>query len=316
MDKYNRYTSEWEESGAATVPNVQNLTIVSYNVLLDTLDGKRRVFPHIFQHERRYEAILAELKRRDPTFISLNEVTDTMMNLLREDEWVRDQYYMSVDSDPAAAHWNVILSKIPAEECHVFSLLNLKKRALTNLYRLTYREQELRLTFTSVHFTSMDFNVKKRWGEFNDLHERLNALDCSTHILAGDMNLHSEDENAIFLSKNYKDCWLQINYDKEGYTFDSKTNRLIKAMFGGFEKRRMRLDRILLNDPDNVLKTEKMEVIGKDPIYPEMVYNGDTKLYLWYLLARGLSSKNTEERYGRYLHNSDHYGLSAELTTC
>jgi len=64
----------------------------------------------------------------------------------------------------------------------------------------------------------------------------------------------------------------------------------------------------------DLIKTGKMEVIGKNPIFPEQVSNGKTKLlYKWKLLLKGLNPKNKESTYGKYLFNSDHYGLSAEL---
>ena len=90
------------------------------------------------------------------------------------------------------------------------------------------------------------------------------------NVLAGDLNFHSEDENKPFLSKNYRDCWLQINDDKEGYTFDAKNNKLIRVMFFGFENRRMRLDRVLVYDTQNLLQPNNIEIIGTDPIYPEL----------------------------------------------
>ena len=67
-------------------------------------------------------------------------------------------------------------------------------------------------------------------------------------IVQGDMNFHSEGETQIAEKRQFKDAWL-MRYDlKEnpGYTFDSDYNSLINELFWGFEKRRMRLDRILL----------------------------------------------------------------------
>ena len=57
-----------------------------------------------------------------------------------------------------------------------------------------------------------------------------------------------------------------------------------------------------------------MEIIGKNPIFQDRIYNGKSKLYGLYLLLKGLNPKNKESTYGRYLFNSDHYGLSAEIT--
>ena len=67
------------------------------------------------------------------------------------------------------------------------------------------------------------------------------------HILQGDMNFHSEEENQIYQSHQISDSWL-CKYDiknNPGYTFDSHQNQMINEKYWGFERRRMRLDRIL-----------------------------------------------------------------------
>ena len=166
------------------------------------------------------------------------------------------------------------------------------------------------MSLSAVRFTSFASKYKIRIKQFNALDSHLKNLPgCDLHILAGDMNFHKETENTVYLSKDYQDCWLSSNPDSPGYTFDSHNNKLIHVMFGGMEDRRMRLDRILLYDKKQILKIREMNIIGTKPIYPNRVYRNHFGLYALSLLLRG-AIYDSERIYSRYLHNSDHYGLS------
>jgi endonuclease/exonuclease/phosphatase family metal-dependent hydrolase len=297
-----------------TYHQVKDLSLITYNVLLDTMDGKNRLFPYIFQSAIRYRKILDELKERQPLFISLNEVTNTMLEMVENEDWIQQNYHMSVNK-PIGRIGNVLLSKLKPKSTHLISVHKLDSEPiLTNTYNMDVNGNKFTMTVSSLHLTSIDKNYKIREQQFNELHDELLIINKDgPHILMGDMNFHSEDENKVFLSKGYVDCWLRINDHKEGYTFDAKKNKLIQIMFFGMEHRRMRLDRVLIYDVNNKLNIKNMEIIGTEPIFPEREYKGKSKLYGWYLLLRGLNPRNSEEIYGRYLYNSDHYGLTAEL---
>lgn len=321
MQKYNKETDEWiatETCPKSQINRIDQLTAITYNVLYDTWDGKTQYFRHIFQPEIRYRHVLLELECKNPTFISLNEVSNTMLDLIKESEWVKENYYLTVDDNPQwyskpVYHFNVILSKIPAYETHMFILPGLPKKVLTNMYQVDFCGRFFDMSFSSIHLTSIDRNYDKRIAQFNVLHDWLQRLpNCPVHILAGDMNFHDESENTIYLSKGYQDCWLKTNPDDPGITFDSINNKLIHVMFGGMEKRQMRLDRMLLYDNNNMLKPDKMEIIGNKPVFPDRVHNYTSKWYAIKLWLRGIWSSN-ENVYSKYLYPSDHFGGYVEF---
>ena len=316
MHRYNTETQSWDSSeNSNEIHQIDNLSLVTYNVLLNTLNGKQRLFPYIFQHDIRYRNILDELKRIQPLFISLNEVTRYMLDMIEGEDWIQENYYMSVDEKLVASNGNVWLSRLNPVLTHQINMPESLKPVITNVYNIRMNNKEFTMTFSSVHLTSIDKNYKIRERQFDALHNQLLIInENGPNILAGDMNFHSEDENKVFLSKNYRECWLQINDNKEGYTFDAENNKLIQVMFFGFEHRRMRLDRILVYDKDDLLKPNNIEIIGTEPIYPDISCKNTSKPYGWLLLLKGLNPYNLESNYGRYLYNSDHFGLSAQLT--
>lgn len=68
---------------------------------------------------------------------------------------------------------------------------------------------------------------------------------------------------------NMSDCWLQKYSleDNPGYTFDAHANRMINDIYWGFEKRRMRLDRILYQGKN--MKVDEIKIVMNEPIYGE-----------------------------------------------
>ena len=316
---YNQESNIWETCDLLPEPNymdTQNLSFITYNVLLDTINGKKSIFPNVLKPKIRYKSILDEIKESQPTFISLNEVSQFMLSMIKNEDWIKENYFLLVD-EPIEKHGNVLLSKTKPSTVYLTEVADCPKKIITGIFNFKNGEKQFKLSVSSLHLTSMDYNYPVREKQFRQFDEEIKSINPDgPNVLMGDMNLHSEDENHIFLSRGYRDVWLQINDDKEGYTFDAATNKLIQVMFFGFEKRRMRLDRLLIYDKNNMLIPKAMEIIGTKPIFPDIEYKefrGRNILYGWYLLLRGLSPNNSEKNYGKYLYNSDHYGLSAQI---
>ena len=77
-----------------------------------------------------------------------------------------------------------------------------------------------------------------------DLMNFLNRFNkhVSQHILQGDFNLHSEEENKNYQANNLSDCWCLVHKIENeeqlsknpGYTFDGSRNGMIQEMYWGF----------------------------------------------------------------------------------
>lgn len=88
-------------------------------------------------------------------------------------------------------------------------------------------------------------------------------------VLQGDMNFHSEDQNQIYMVHGLRDAWME-RYDvkgEPGYTFDASKNWLINQLYWGFERRKMRLDRILYSSSNMEIKDIK--IVFNEPIFKE-----------------------------------------------
>jgi len=133
-------------------------------------------------------------------------------------------------------------------------------------------------------------------------------------FLMGDFNFHQEKEN-LFIEDEYLDLWKEthpvlppsttrslgslvssylpysayfypsgpLSDEEEGYTFDSHTNLFI-PYYVPFERRRMRLDRIIMKKGSTFNCVDKMHRFATEPVEPNS-----------------------------YLYTSDHYGLYVDL---
>ena len=75
-----------------------------------------------------------------------------------------------------------------------------------------------------------------------------NAISNKNVIILGDFNYHLQDETQNIYKNGFSDLWLEPghHYQMSPYTWDGQKNSMITA-FLPFDNRRMRLDRIILN---------------------------------------------------------------------
>ena len=91
----------------------------------------------------------------------------------------------------------------------------------------------------------------------------------SNWIVQGDLNFHEEAETEIAIKRGFKDAWLE-KYDlaeNPGFTFDAKFNSLINELYWGFEKRRMRLDRIMIKGQQ--LTVKNINIVMDSPVFEQ-----------------------------------------------
>eukprot|EP01112_Ceratiomyxa_fruticulosa_P004023 TRINITY_DN14367_c0_g1_i1.p1 TRINITY_DN14367_c0_g1~~TRINITY_DN14367_c0_g1_i1.p1 ORF type:complete len:144 (+),score=20.50 TRINITY_DN14367_c0_g1_i1:146-577(+) len=139
----------------------------------------------------------------------------------------------------------------------------------------------------------MEGNVRRREDQLQQLSDYVKngeLFHSNNVIIMGDLNLHLPEEDRTIEKIGFVDFWKSTAEDMTGYTWDTHTNPLI-GWFLPFDKRRMRLDRIIgypeskwVCDP-SILSGVK--IFAQDAIYPNSHFS--------------------------YLRCSDHYGLVTNI---
>ena len=101
-------------------------------------------------------------------------------------------------------------------------------------------------------------------------------------LMAGDLNYHYPIETEYLLEEGFVDLWVQKHPDKPGYTWDPTVSTFLNVL-RPFDNRRLRLDRIALAEGSSLFDVEDMRVFAND------------------------------QKIGRYLFPSDHFGLVAKM---
>ena len=101
--------SRWVHASSEAASDVlgRPLRLATLNCLHDHGDAE------LLQHERRYDAILRELKTLDADVIGLNEVTRTLLERVLREPWVRRSYTASAITKPESSFGNLLLSRHP-----------------------------------------------------------------------------------------------------------------------------------------------------------------------------------------------------------
>ena len=295
------------------------LRVVSFNVLMDMFE---KWVSGVIRTPERHTAIVAWLATLGAHVIVLNEATPEFVALVVADPYLQANFRLTeVDGEALHPHGVLVLvaHSIPVISVHkVYSMLLLRKRCKIKekaarpvvVVRIAL-PSGLVLGVCGVHLASRVKEIAQRRQQLRDLF-RLFALGTSptggdgpgvlgVHqaLIVGDLNMHSEGENTM-IAAPYADAWLAVNEEvplTASCTWDGETNKLIQAMLLGTDKRKMRLDRMLLSAPlapvddgsgrapGQALEVTAMEIIGREERVP------DTDLTL-----------------------SDHYGLLAEFS--
>lgn len=138
--------------------------------MLDVYDDKPYK-NHLLHSEERYTSILKDLAAFAPDVISLNEVTSTMDKMIRESEWVRADYWISVLTvDPKKNFSNLLLTKIKPLCYDHIQINDLPRNVATAFFHLKNKQnKDLIVTFSAVHLIAYSNNSKKRVQELTDL---------------------------------------------------------------------------------------------------------------------------------------------------
>jgi poly(A) polymerase len=244
----------------------------------------------VVRSNERFAKEMVVLKNLDADIIGLNEVTPPFLELLQEQDWVRDNYYLSdglatkttsVNGSivfSKSEMGNIILSKVPFKSLRSFSFSSTAS-CQRNVIIGTFFDSDL--VICSAHITAYEQYFKRRETQMKELVEDLPEKNT---IILGDLNLHLISENKLITDIGYEDLWQPTEEDQDGFTWDTKLNLMI-TKFLILDRRRMRLDRIIAKNGCEWKTDEKgVNMFATEPVYKDS-----------------------------YLTCSDHFGLCADL---
>jgi len=282
--KYSVSDNKWiactgEETSLHTPKQIK---IVTFNVLFAPIIDWIVMSNDRFKYQ--LEVLLPEM---NADIICLNEVSTPYLNLLLQQKWIQQGYYISsIDSAYYSKMYraNIILSKFPFQELFLESL---DRGTFLGIFAIGHYE----FAVASAHFTAYEERFKEREIQITHISQLIQETKAKNMsvIMLGDFNLHSPFENAS-IKLPYKDVWSELNPDDPGISWDSQTNKLIQYMLPA-DRRRMRLDRVALKSFDDApynINPLSIQLCCNKPIFP------------------------TDSNYS-YIYPSDHFGLLTEF---
>ncbi|EFC46207.1 predicted protein [Naegleria gruberi] len=237
------------------------LKIGTFNVLFDLVPF---FLQSILRAKERHIHTIELLKRENFDIIILNEVTGRFLNLIENDEFFKSEYYFSdimerdgdvkseltVNKSIGKRMGNLVLSKFAPDFTEMEGIN--KSRAFiyssfTPVDGNGRRIEEERIGIVATHTSAFTHNDQVRKQELTRLVNSELLKNVKNVVVLGDLNLHEEHEDRTIEAINCRDLWTETRSNGlfRGYTFDSLNNSLIQMLFLNFEKRRMRLDRII-----------------------------------------------------------------------
>lgn len=304
---FNSVTNKWE----ALVEPVQKITdspsfkIVTLNVLFDKWKGTNYKH-HLTRPLERYRAQFDTMQSMNAEFIVLNEVTDSYINLIKNEKWVQKHYFLSdVTGNTMNEFGNLVLSKYPISELYLKRLENLKRPIVCA--KISFEKSDL--VIAASHFSSLKERQERRQGQVKELTAYLDEYHHNADkIILGDVNYHSEAETP---PAHYMDAWKKVNPSLPGNTFDSSINLMIHEMWplawrqGITTPTKMRLDRVFVQSTN--WHPQKMELCFNKPIYnASQRSNHFTDIVSAFFDRFGINIFRNPKR---YLFPSDHFGL-------
>jgi endonuclease/exonuclease/phosphatase family metal-dependent hydrolase len=257
------------------------------------------------------------------TYLQSKLISGCLLLKSRDDPWVQQNYYLSDAVIAGDKTYNGTLSSFGYQ----MGNLLLTKFPCETLFHYTFQDKWLKrgepviivcmfpqfswsgpiigvipdrrgrkVGFCTVHFTARSSHHESRRNQLQQLMDvifRKNKA-CDDLFLFGDFNLHHSNEESILSAHHLVDLWSATHHPTDlSFTFDAKTNSLIQMKYFTLERRRMRLDRIVLHS--------KEEISGKSLWFPKSP-------------VRIFANKAVYEGKWDYLYCSDHFGLHVDVT--
>ena len=207
-----------------------------------------------YMFDERRGALLAELQRRGADVIALQEVTQTLLDALLEEPWVRAAYQVS--ELRVRGYDVVILSRLP--------ILRMSKVVLPTFMgrRLVVAELACGLDVATVHLESTRGEAMTRAAQLRIIQPAL-AERNEDVVLIGDMNFEpgAPAEHAV-LDPAFVDVWPALRPGEPGYTMDTDVNTMLLQVRRTLSHKRY--DRVFVRSPH--WRVRSIELIGTQPI--------------------------------------------------
>lgn len=312
--KFNSINNKWE--GAAEtiqkIPVPSTIKIVNLNVLFDVWKGKAYKH-HVVRPLERFGAQFEIMQAIDSDVIVLNEVTANYIELLIQEKWVKDHYYLSdISGNTINGFGNLILSKFHFSALSLKYLIKLKRPIVC----ATIPFENGDFVIAASHFSALKQNDKRRQIQLKELTAYLDSNYANTEkVILGDVNFHTEAE---LVPTNYLDAWEKVNPNTLGYTFDGTLNLMLHEMWPlawmiGFDKNiQMRLDRVFVQSSKWTPK--EMELAFNTPVY--QAKGGSTIFKDTLSVIFDWLGVNIIRKPKNYLFPSDHFGLITTFESC
>jgi endonuclease/exonuclease/phosphatase family metal-dependent hydrolase len=224
------------------------IRIATLNILADCWPW---FIEKVIRSTERYEGLIEAIFDLDPTILGQNEVTPSDLTFLLQSPFIRKNYFITATSTNCqhiTPHGSVVLSKLLIVEVLTIAVTGRNRDAVVGKIRLS-EMAETCIHFCSLHTTHRQSRVQ----QVRDVIDTLQPLSLP-FIIAGDLNLYYEYEDAMIIDQNLMDAWAQTHFSEltpfndqdPGYTFDSVKNTFIPSYSPG-NCRQMRLDCILFS---------------------------------------------------------------------
>jgi tyrosyl-DNA phosphodiesterase 2 len=217
---------------------------------------------HMF--EERCAALLADLERRKPDVIALQEVTPDLLGMLVDAPWVTRGYQLS-DLQLWQGYDVLILSRLPIKQLSTLELPTRMGR------KLLIAELACGLTIATIHLESMKESIAARETQLRLIQPHLAALSKDV-ALAGDMNFQPSDAiETAALDPSFVDVWPALHPDDPGYTADSEKNPMRFALKPKLSRKR--IDRVFVRSAR--WRPTAIELVGTAPIDIDQTFTSD-----------------------------------------
>jgi endonuclease/exonuclease/phosphatase family metal-dependent hydrolase len=242
---------EWVASPVAEPSAPARLRIATWNVWF----GEHRF-------GQRGLALLAELGRRRPDVIALQEVTEPLLDALLEEPWLRSAYVIS-DVQMVQTYDVVLISRAPVRRMTTLPLPSDMGR------RLLVAELACGLVVGCVHLESMRDYARARATQLGLIQAFLR--DSPDTVLVGDMNFAPEDAlESDAIDADVLDVWPALHPADPGWSVDSVRNEM-RAWAQG-KPAQKRIDRVFLR---GARRATAIEQLGTAPIDDDGTFISD-----------------------------------------
>jgi len=258
---------EWEIVEPETIrksmtssSRIKSLEIVTYNIWFGTREETvQEISPRITE-------LMSLIHTKKPDIICLQEMTDTIMQVIESIEWVQKSYWIS-GNNYSAGYGITILSRFP-----VINIVEQKfpTKLGRSLLVAQFEVNKEKLFVGTVHLESYAKDYQTRKKQLIVAKEYLTGMGGNS-MLMGDFNFADENEciELSFFLSPYIDVWKQLRPDEIGFTYDMQENIMLNETLKmkGREDARNRIDLILYNcAQEKKFKPELIELLGTEEI--------------------------------------------------